>query len=266
MRQNNPLIILACVCGVMAFGQSAAHAQGELEPSKGEKMASSPYEDLVQLAQENFEAKRYDDALTALDQAYKINPNPNLIYNKARILEAKGDLKGALVEYEAFAVAPEVDLEYRRETLERIRVIKEVLKLQEPPKETQAQEPVPPIVESSSATQREERRPVSPVRKVGGVLTGLGGASLVAGGVFGALALNAHNEWGRAENLESRRLRADNVQRLGRTADILYVSGGAVAVVGLVLFIAGRDREAASLQVTPVLSTTQAGMQLSWGF
>lgn len=142
------------------------------EPSNPPSVDSDKaYTQLVELAQQDFEAKRYDDALTALDQAYRIKPSPNLIYNKARILEAKGDLEGALTQYEAFAISPDVDLEYRKETLERIRVLKEVLALKDSPKQEQsvAVTTTPPVT-----TPPVETKP-RPLRRVGATMMGLGG-------------------------------------------------------------------------------------------
>ena len=231
------------------------------------------YDDLVEMAQERFEAQRYEEAVEALDQAYALKPNPNLLYNKARILEAKGDLELALTSYEAFAVAPNVELEYRRETLERIRVIKEVLALKQAPEEATQQGG---LEQRSAATSAEvATAPVEvdtgprPSRRVGAVMLGLGAAALATGGVFGVLALNEHGEWEQAETLEQRRERAEQVEQFSSTADLLYLGGGVVTAVGLALFIAGRGerRVDSAVRVVPAWDASgRAGAAMSFEF
>lgn len=87
--------------------------------------------------------------------------------------------------------------------------------------------------------------------------------TLLAGGGFGFLALNERNALESSTDLSQRRELADNVQRLGRTADVLYIGGGALTVLGLGLFIAGRRPKVTSaLRVSPVVSFTQAGVHM----
>lgn len=235
-------------------------------PATGDATSASnkTYDDLIALGQERFAAKDYDGALAALSRAYAIKQNPNLLYNQARILEAKGDLEGALAYYEQFAVAPDVDIEYRRETLERIRVLKETLALTREPEKPVEQ----PVVATPTPVAEPIREPAAPrpARRVGAVMMGVGGATLLAGGVFGVLAYSEHQAWGRAGDIEERRTRADQVGRYGLVADSLYLGGGVVTLVGMALFIAGRPMESASVSWSPVISKDGAGAQLGVRF
>lgn len=276
-------VVVLCHLWCFGCGVSLVQAQEGAEPeptrpieeATPDEPAVDPdraYKELVQLAQEDFEARRYDDALTALNQAYRLKPSPNLIYNRARILEAKGDMSGALREYETFAVSPDVDLEYRRETLERIRVLKEVIALKEKPADqsseggTEVKLSTPQPAIQQPVEVRADERP-RPLRRVGAVMMGVGGVTLLAGAGFGYLALNEQNELNNSTELERRRELAANVDRLGRNADMLYIGGGALTVIGLGLFIAGRrPRAASSLRLSPDVSTTQVGMQMSLSF
>lgn len=254
---------------ILAWNASAQTPPADSEPSVNEAQQQKAYQDLVKLALENFDAKKYDEALAALEGAYRIQQNPAVLYNKARVQEAKGDLEEALATYEEFVGSPGVDLEYRRETLERIKVLRETLALQQP------DEPEQPIVEKSEETSvnkalepRPTKTRMTTTRKLGlGVLTG-GGLALATGGAFGLLSLSKHGEMEEASDLDSRRKLAEDVETLGIVADILFVTGGAMAITGIILYAVGGSEEVqvAGVGITPTVSPNAASIQLSVGF
>ena len=230
-------------------------------PTKPATDKSKTYDEFVALAQTSFEAKDYGTAYRALEKAYSIDPNPNLLYNMARIKEAQGDLQGALELYEEFVVAPDIDIEYRRETLDRIQVLEKTIEVTQKKKRDDAAEPE----EEVALPQPTQLPPPSttapkPMRRVGAVMMGAGGVALISGGIFGALALSEHQRWRNETDLEDARDTAKRVDRFSLVADGLYLAGGVTAAVGLTLFIAGRsEQEDAAVTVAPVITREGAG-------
>lgn len=225
------------------------------------------------LAEQLYQQRKYDEALQALNQAYKLNSNPNLLYNRARILEESGRLEEALADYEAFAIAPGVALEYRRETLERINVLKQTLALKqakeapkEAPKEetnTPPREVAPPARAVAPAPQKSNSAWIW--------LVGAGAVTVVAGGVFGALAWNDQSAMADAATLANRRALADSTEQKALVADSLFIAGGALTVIGLIVYAATGDESPAqpsanSWRLTPNVGANQASIELQLSY
>ncbi len=140
-----------------------------------------------------YDEGRYEDAVVAWRQGYELSGLPDFLYNIANAQERLGDVKGALDtlgRYRAFALAEE------RETLDRrIRSLESRLASQPAPSPAPAPAPgpapapAPAPVSSESEGRRGSARPI-----VGGVLAGLGGASLATGAVFGLRSASAGRE------------------------------------------------------------------------
>jgi tetratricopeptide (TPR) repeat protein len=240
-----------------SYAQEPEEAGGDpVAPAEGE----SAYDGLVELAGEEFNKQNYDLALDALERAYAIKPEANLLYNMARIKEAQGDLKGALVLYERFAVAPNVDLEYRKETLARIKVLKEAVALTEPKPEP---EPDPEPVEKGD--EKAELEPLPEVdagpNPFGVVLTVAGGAMLAGGGIVGLIVSSEHNTMRDAPTLAERRQSAQRVDDLAPLADGLMVGGAAVLLGGIVTLALSGPKDT---KVT--LTTSGTGATVRWTF
>ena len=219
------------------------------------------YDEFVALAQTSFEAKDYDTAYRALEKAYAIDPNPNLLYNMARIKEAQGDLEGALALYEEFVVAPDIDIEYRRETLDRIQVLEKTIEVTKKDKKEDVTEPAEEVARTQPTpiTPPPAAEP-KPMRRVGAVMMGAGGVALVSGGIFGALALSEHQRWQNETDLNNAQETAARVERFSLVADGLYIAGGLTTAIGLTLFIAGRpDQESSAITIAPMLTRDGAG-------
>lgn len=94
----------------------------------------------------------------------------------------------------------------------------------------------------------------------------IGGAGVAAvGGVFGALAFKANNDFDAASDLDSKRTLRDDVRRNALVADVLVGAGLVSAGVGVVLFlVTGNDDPAFTL--APSLSEGGANVSLSGRF
>lgn len=263
------------------FFSSNAYAQ-ETDPSTesgGDSGAAeqrdtdAQYEELTEQAEQLFTEGEYDQAISLLERAYELKKYSNTLYNIARVYEEKGDLEGALEYYDQFVVAPKVNLEYRKEALERSKTIREILAAQEAkenektqtadagdattPKTTPAPEPAEPVM-----------RP-SPWRPVGFAMTGIGVAAVGAGAVVGALALGAQSDFDDATDIQTARDSASRAESLGTVADVLYISGAVVGVTGLVIAIAASPVEvetAKNGKLDLMISPTTLGAGWTWKF
>lgn len=263
------LSLLFWLAPSQALAQQPAEPTGE-ELSGGEPEVTSgegsSYDELVASASDHFANKRYEKALADLEAAYDIEPNPNLLYNQARIHEAMGNLERALELYETFAVAPDIDLEYRKETLERIKVLKEAVALKDDGKKSDAEKTTDTEVAVTTpppATTSEPRR--SPI---GGILLVTGGMSLAAGGVFAGLAVTNHNNFQDSTDLEEKRGFGDRVDTFSLAADGLFLAGGLLVAGGLITLAVTRDRAESprALRITPAASRDGAGAMMQFSF
>jgi tetratricopeptide (TPR) repeat protein len=139
----------------------ASDPPAETTIESDETRAKELYDNGVILYQEG----RYEDAIVAWEEAYRLSQKPLLLYNIANAEERLGRYQEALDHlnrYRAYAPAEE------REILDR-RIVNLERRIQE-------QVPTTPV------------RPEPEIRLLPIVLFGVGGGSLVVGGVFGGLA------------------------------------------------------------------------------
>lgn len=127
-----------------------------------------------------YDEGRYEDAVAAWTEAYRLSGRPLLLFNMANASERLGRYEEAMAllsRYRAFAPAEE------RETLDRrIRNIEARLTEQE---SARAAEPIPPPSVSTARTTRRGVR-VAPI-----VLGGVGVAAIGTGTAFGLRATDA---------------------------------------------------------------------------
>lgn len=235
-------------------------------------------EDLDREAREAYAARDYSRAAEAFSRAYDKTKDPNYLFNAGRVYEESGDLELSVEYYQRFLDSGEVDFEARKAALERVEVLQGVLRLREEKNAPEDPEPTPPPesldppetkAPAESPRQKEQRRKLL---ISGAVLTGVGAAALITGGVLGGLALRQSSTLESEEiALEDRRRRIDATETFSLTADILYGAGGAIAVTGVALIIASVKRRPANttnarLRVAPAVGPTSASLQLSSRF
>ena len=258
--------LVAALCTILSWLPSIPLASAQqLEPPAA---SESSYDELIAGANAAFERGAHGEALALLDRAYEQRANPNILYNKARILEAKGDLKGALSLYETFVAAPGIDIEYRRETIERIKVLRETVAIvAEPapaPRTTAPEAPAPAAVAAPAPVEPLEPAESS-TNVLGIVLLSTGAAALTGGGITGLLARSSHNDQQDSTTLEERRDAADRVDTLSPIADLLFIGGGVLVGAGLATYLfGGSDDERALL--APYASPDGGGALARWRF
>lgn len=205
------------------------------EPTDGERLAAQ--------AEDAFVAGEYQRAIDLLQEAYDLEQNPNMLYNIARVHEETGDLERALQFYRQFVVAPNVDLDYRREALASSEMIEQALAAEQAAAEAQEPEESDQLPEQAVMLRPAPFPTTSPMRPVGFTLAAVGGAALLAGGIVGVVALNKEKDFRDAGSLSERRSTGAIARDLATTADALYISGAVLVVTGLVTAFASPRRE-----------------------
>ncbi len=215
-------------------------------------------------AQAAFEAGDYELAVDAFLRAYELSPDPNFLYNVGRVFEESANLEGAIEYYGRFAREPGVSLDLRK-------VLKEILSEtteQEPEPEVEpSPTPPPPVVVAAEPVPADARPDADPragqgLRGAGGTVLGVGAAALIAGGIFGGLARRSAVDLDETDDPASRqRLSSDGTSR-AIAADILFATGGLLAVTGTALLISGLlrpNRAARRTAFAPAVAPTSGG-------
>jgi tetratricopeptide (TPR) repeat protein len=264
MRSNKTWFAVLILCAAVGWAPASAFAEDD-PPADGadEPAAEAPsFEELARQGSQAFADKDYAAAIEAFEAAYEVRQVPNLLYNIARTYERKGDFDEAVTYYERFVNQPEVDLKARRDALERIKTLREVLALREEGEEVDREEvaregsepelaetPVDradPEADPEPAPEPARAAPPSPSYALAYTFAGLGVASLGAGGVFGTLAAGSLSEADGAATLSERRRAIDSAHTQAAVADGLFVGGALLSAVGLYFAISPPDAQASS--------------------
>lgn len=225
-----------------------------------------------------FKAKDYEGAVDYFERAYAVDPKPNYLFNIGRVYEEAGQLPEAVRFYERFLREPGVDLESREIALQRLRLLRAII-AETTPKEPPKVEPAPePATEPERvATPPPEPAPEGPpprarkLRIAGYSLMGLGGAGLILGAAFGGIASKQARDLETTDGYDARQELIRVGQNNAKIADIAMISGGALALTGLVLVLVtlkGRSRPASSAasSLIPTVGRGELGLALGGRF
>ncbi len=221
------MVRTAIVVLVLALGASSAHAQN----------ASQRAMRLFEESREHYDAGRFDRAAELLEEAYRIQPDPTLLYNMARAYEGAGRLSEAVSTYERYLndagqVRDRGAIERRLATLrEQIARTEEL--------ERRAREEQPASGEEEEATPAPPRNE-APAAPSGGVdplpwiVLALGAAALGAGVGLGVVSEDSHAQ----AVAEPEHRRALELQQsaydFASGANACFIAGGALALIGVI--------------------------------
>ena len=206
---------------IAALAQLAVEPEAPAQSAADVKRAQSLFTE----SEKRYREGRFQDAVDLLNEAYRLDPSPVLLYNIARAYESLGDSGHAIDAYRKYLesdpkAADRGAIEQRLATLERQQRAQE-----------QADRPAPPPVFVPSP----EPAPAPPPNPVPWIVAGVGVAGLGAGIVLGVLAKSKHDAANEGEiasaDIEGANATAD---RLATSANIAFVMGGALALGGVV--------------------------------
>jgi len=239
---------LALLGGAVGISPVEAQRRGRARAAQetDESRAAALFREAVEL----FRAGDFDTAAALLRRAHELDPEPILLFNLARALEASNQHLEAADTYARYlADAPDADDRAAIEALiANLRARAEAEASANAP--TLDPEPTPEP-EPDVAPEPTAPEP-GPSATPAWVVLGVGAATAAAGLPVGLLARSRHDDARDAESHEQAVARRDEARRLQRTANALFGVGGALAVGGLVwALVAGRapDDERARIEV-----------------
>jgi tetratricopeptide (TPR) repeat protein len=217
------------------------------------------------------------EAVREMLKAYELAPESGLLYNIARIYQKMGQRDLAIHYLKEFVTQPGADPDTVQKALQHLEALKQAPATSmprvaspspapkpdspppepkpapkpEPPLEPAKPVPAPPPVESSS------------IDLLGWITLGTGGATLIAAGVLGGLALSADGVLNDpSAGLEDKRAAQQEVEDYGLGADICIGVGVAAAAAGLVMLLVNMGEDAPAVALAPTIDPGRAGLQL----
>jgi len=238
----------------------ATPVMAQEDDDDAEDVSNSEFDALIARASERFEEEDFEGAIADFKSAYALNPSSNILYNIGRIYEKTGKFEEAIEYYERFVNEPDIQIEARRDALERVKALREVLDLRNGPRDGKGDGNGD--IEDPQKAERK-RGPLPALFLVAG------GLSLAGSGATALLTRNTFAEFESAETLEERRSLGNRGGTLAITSDSLLVAGVVLTTVGVVLFAtSGGEKEASASKVTiaPVVGRGRAGVGMHLRF
>lgn len=237
-------VVLFCA----ALGSSQALAA---EAAPDACLRDAKCRQLVEAGVEASGRKDYDEALKQFQAAYERVPLPRLLLNIGRSLHYLGNYQDALGYYDRFKSAANSIDEEMGQKLTRFQAEARE-RLAAPPPAVK-----PPVVASSSVDSSPtitDSKPQTGAKYpvAAGVLCGLGGAALIAGGGLGLAAMAAAKDVVVGDGLFDQAL-YDRGRAMGWAALSLGIAGGVAGLVGTVWSIkwSREQRRASTVAVVP---------------
>jgi tetratricopeptide (TPR) repeat protein len=242
-------LVMFCTAGFVLMTSSGAFAQQQ-----------GRFDDLVAQAVEQYSSGRYEKAIDTFKAAYAINEEPEILYNIARCYERLAQPESALEWYEKFIALPGTTVDLRTKALENIASLRREISILEamrqgkkPPPEQPQDEVGQPSSGAISppqdgAQESEPDSPMTPMKLAGWILVGAGGAGIVAGGIFGGLALSEKSKFDDAGFDKERLDYRDNIERNALIFDIGVFGGIGLAAVGAALLIIDSRKQGAEFE------------------
>lgn len=195
---------------------------------------------LFEKSDKAYKAGKFEDAVRLLEDAYKLYPEPILLYNLGRAQEGLGDVPGAIASYERYLreanqITDRGAIERRIATLRAQQAARDTEAKRLADEETRRKQAEAQSAEEADRRRREAaQRPQerSPVKTYGPWITMAAGGAIVATGiVFGIHASSTHDDAVGAPVQRDALELQHSAERSATIANVLYVAGG-LAIAG----------------------------------
>ncbi|MGF1510219.1 MAG: hypothetical protein ACFB9M_12035 [Myxococcota bacterium] len=218
------------------------------------------FDQVVEEGLQAYSEGRFEEAAGRFIAAYELSAEPELIFNAARSFEKALKPQEAIEYYERFIGLQGTTAELRNRALSSLRSLRAEVQARQAPSASSA----PPAASVQAAPPA--RRSVNRTPEI--LLLSVGGASLIAGGVFGGLALSAENDFEEADMTDPDRIGfANDARDRALVADVLLGVGAASTVTGVLLLIfRGRGKSEAKEASGPSLDFDGQRLVLSGRF
>ena len=233
-------------CAVMlAFllcmlGSAPAFAEGAPKDASGPDKARAA--ELVKKSVEAYRQGDFKQAIALLDEAYAIDPQPVLTYNRARAQEGLGNVDDAIAGYEQYLAqepaAPDRGaieqrlVTLRRQRDERATLEKERDARRDAPVPNNVAPPPPPAAAPPPDAPLASRHSVFPY-----VVAGGGVVAVAVGGVLGAVALS-RNDAAASEPVQRNAIDLkDQAHGLATASTAAFIVGGVLVAAGVTWWV-----------------------------
>lgn len=250
-------------------------------PAPAASGETETFDTLVAQATGKFKDKDYAGAVALFERAYAVQPEPAILFNIGRIYEEAQNAEAAIGYYEKFIADESVELKDREKAVQRLQVLRTIVEIRE--KEKNRNKPKPaettpepgpgpavaptPVDKQPPQSDGKPQKPGRLLRPIGGAMLGTGAALVIGGAIAGGIAKGAHNDFVAAKTLADRETAANRGRSLAATADGLFIAGGVIAAVGIVLLIVPAVRKSRAAQaLQPQVSPTQVGLGFTHRF
>jgi tetratricopeptide (TPR) repeat protein len=268
-----------------AIGLGAVQFRAAMAPEAAPAPAgeTETFEALISQATEKFKDKDYAGAVALFERAYQLQKEPAILFNIGRIYEEAQNAEAAIGYYEKFIADESVELKDREKAVQRLQVLRTIVEIREKEKQKSNPQPQakpdpvtpPPQTGPTPPDKQQDPKPAQPnrlLRPVGYAMFGTGALLVIGGAIAGGLARGQERAAADAETLADR----EAADQLGRsraiTADALFITGGLVAAIGVILLVvpsikkARTDKARAMRSLTPHVSPTQVGLGFTHRF
>jgi tetratricopeptide (TPR) repeat protein len=273
------MLLLAPAAGGTVTAGGAATGGAAATPAAAPTGETETFESLVGQATGKFKEKDYAGAVALFERAYAVQPEPAILFNIGRIYEEAQNAEAAIGYYEKFIADEGVEAKDQEKAVQRLTVLRTIVEIREKEKARNQPKPVDPkpVVEpnpvkgpQTDTNPPSDQKPAKPgrlLRPVGYTLLGTGALLLIGGGVAGGLAKGQYNAFADAKTLSDREAAGKRGLSLAHTADGLFIAGGVVALIGVVLLIVPAVRKSRAAQaLSPQVSPTQVGFGFTHQF
>lgn len=271
LQRTRQRLWAVCVLSSLALATSISTSADAQERAPSRPVPAADKARAADLFKKSADAYRQGDfkhAIDLLDEAYALDPQPVLTYNRARAAEGLGNVDAAIAGYEKFLAdepkAPDRGaIEQRVATLKRQRDERAAL---ERDRDARREDPVPtpvpvPVIEPPPSTPPPE--PAPPPRAhtpLPYVVAGVGAVGLVTGAIVGSLALSKKDD-AVAEPVQQRSMDLkDSADSLATTSTVFFVLGGVLVAAGVAWWIVDHAPSKKTGALTPRISATGLGV------
>jgi tetratricopeptide (TPR) repeat protein len=281
------IVAAAFLASSARTAQAAAYVPVALRVAPATAAAPAPaqdgetFESLVEQARIKFKDKDYVGAVALFERAYAVQPEPAILFNIGRIYEEANNIDAAIAYYEKFIADESVEMSQRDKALQRLQALEKIVEIRKKEEAKRNPKPADTGPKQPDPNDKTQPGPVGPqpgpgtqpggdttpaapnklLRPIGYTMLGVGAALLIGGGIAGGVARKQHGLFEDADTLDARRDASDRGKNLAATADGLFIAGGVLAAVGVILLVIPKARKSKAAQaLRPSVSPREVGL------
>ncbi len=219
----------------LTTGVASAQTTPATPPSAADKARAG---DLFKKSADAYRSGDFAKAIELLDEAYALDPQPVLVYNRARAAEGIGNVDAAISGYEKYLTeepnTPDRGaIEQRLVTLKRQRDERAALERERDARRNQpAPAPAPVPTHDPAADQPKAAHSPYPY-----VVAGVGGVGILVGAILGGVAVSKNGDAAN-EHVQTKAIDLkDSADGLAGASTASFVIGGVLVAAGVAWWI-----------------------------